>query len=166
MSKKEEKYISNLLSDNQELITETFEQIREEGNTAVLPYLFDLLASSLGEGIKKEIYKLLCELKQTGAVPILIEAITNEKYAGIQEQLIRICWENGLDYSPYLSTFVDIVINGNFINAFEAFTVIENMEGTFDNEMLKGLIAKLETSIDTSPIENRIFITDIIKMFK
>jgi hypothetical protein len=165
MSKKEEKYISNLLSDNQELISETFEQIREEGNTAVLPYLFDLLTSPKSEGIKKEIYKLLCELKQTGSVPILIEAITNEKYTGIQEQLIRICWENGLDYSPYLSTFVDIVINGNFINAFEAFTVIENMEGTFDNEMLKGLIAKLVASIDTSPIEKRIFITDIIKMF-
>lgn len=164
MTKKDEKYISNLRSGNQQLITETFEQIREEGSTSLLPYLFDLLNTSLNEEIKKQVYSVLCELKRTESVPILMEAITSEKYSGIQELLLKVCWENGLDYTPYLSTFVDIVIKGSFMNAFEAFTVIENMEGPFNTEETKRITDKLTLLIEEMTNEKKSLVLDLIKI--
>jgi len=166
MTKKEEKYISNLNSGNQQVISETIEEIREEGNPVLLPYLINLLNESKNEEVNKQVYSLLCELKQTASIPILLEAIINEKYVGIQETLLRICWENGLDYSPYISTFVGIVINGNFMNAFEAFTIIENMEGVFAKEELEKLIEKLTFSLAESTSEKKSLITDLIKLLQ
>jgi len=166
MSKKEEKYISQLNSDNQQLISDTLAEIREEGNSALVPYLIDFLNNSENDEVNKQVYNILCELKQTDSIPILMGAITNDKYSGIHETLLRICWENGLDYSPYLSTFVDIVINGNFMNAFEAFTVIENMEGTFHKTEIDEQIKRLKSSLDGSPSDKKTLITDLIKLFQ
>lgn len=166
MTKKEEKYISNLTSGNEQLISDTLEEIREEGNSTLLPYLIDLLNDTKNEEVNKLVYGLLCELKQTSSIPVIIEAINNEKYIGIQETLLRICWENGLDYSPYLSTFIDIVINGDFMNAFEAFTIIENMEGIFHKDETVKLIEKLSLSIEGSSAEKRTLIADLIKLLQ
>jgi len=164
ISKKEEKYINNLLSENQELITETIEEIKIEGRSTLLPFLIELLYASKNEEVKKQIYNLLCELKQTDSIPVILEAIKNEKYAPIQEVLIRTCWENGLNYIPYISTFVDIVINGEFMNAFEAFTVIENMEGTISPNLVDELVALLKQSIDKTSIEKKTLLFDLIQI--
>jgi len=166
MNKKEENYIIQLLSGDEQTVNKAFEEIKVEGTVTLLPSLIGILNETSDSGLKKQIYNLLCELKQIGCVPILVEAITNAKYSAIQDTLIRSCWENGLDYCSYLPEFVDIVIEGEFINAFEAFTVIENMEGTFENKMLREIISKLEASVENSSIEKRSLIADIIKMFK
>lgn len=166
MSKKEEKYIDNLLSGDQELINSTVEQIKEEGNIALVPFLIDLLNTSSDEAVTKIVYGVLCELKQTASIPLLIGAISDEKYSSIQDTLIRICWENGLDYSPYLSTFVDIVINGSFMNAFEAFTVIENLEVLPPTEETKALVERLETSFTKATDDKKNLLEDLIKILR
>jgi hypothetical protein len=65
------------------------------------------------------------------SVPIIVEAIMNKEYSSIQEMLLRACWENGLDYSKYLPTFVNCY-SWKFYECIEAFTVIENMEQAID----------------------------------
>lgn len=164
ISKKDERIINNLLSKNQQVVIDTLDEIREDGTITLLPFLIDLLNASKDEEISKHVYALLCELKQTGSIAIIIDAINNEKYAGIQETLIRTCWENGLDYTPYLSTFVNIVIHGNFMNSFEAFTVIENMEGTLNPEMAEKMVDQLQLALPVATIEKKSLIFDLIRI--
>jgi hypothetical protein len=164
ISKKDERLINNLLSKNQQVVIDTLEEIREDGTITLLPFLIDLLNSTKNEEISKQLYALLCELKQTGSTAIILDAINNEKYAGIQETLLRICWENGLDYTPYLSTFVNIVIHGDFMNSFEAFTVIENMEGTLSPEIAQSMVDQLQSALSEASIEKKSLIFDLIRI--
>lgn len=127
--------ISNLESADHELVLNTIKKLRESGNSAYLPKLIGLLHESGNNEIKKEIGKLLAELKHRDAIPVLIEAIQNKNYSKNRQLLVSACWENGLDYSNHLSLFVDLVIEGNFMVAFEAYTVIINMSGKIPSDI-------------------------------
>lgn len=166
ISKKDQQYITDLQSGNFGKITSALTQLEEDGSIAVLPTIIELLNSTVDDDITKRAYKLLCELKQTTSVPIIIEAIMNKEYASIQEMLLRACWENGLDYSKYLPTFVDIVIHGSFMNAFEAFTVIENMEQAIDEDIANEMASILSNALNSVSTEKESLIIDLIQQFK
>jgi hypothetical protein len=161
-SKVEEQYINNLLSSNLQLQTETIEEIRISGNSKLLPFLIELLHVPRNEEIKMQVYGILSELKHSDSIPILIDAILNEKYSMEQEMLIRSCWENGLDFTPYISVFVEIVISGNYMTAFEAFTVIENLEGTISEVEVKSLISLLHNGLSDAKNERKVLIQELI----
>jgi hypothetical protein len=162
-SKVEEQYINNLLSSNQQLQSETLEEIRISGSSKLLPFLIDLLHVSKSEDIRVQVYGILSELKHSDSIPILMDAIQNEKYGSEQEMLIRSCWENGLDFTPYISVFVEIVIHGDYMTAFEAFTVIENLEGSISKEEIEKLISLLQNGLSNALNERKVLIQELIQ---
>jgi phenylpyruvate tautomerase PptA (4-oxalocrotonate tautomerase family) len=162
-SKKEEQYINNLLSSEQQIIIETLEEIKYSGSSKLLPFLIELLHVTNNETVKKQAYKILSELKHSDSVPIIIEAIQNEKYIQKQEMLIRSCWENGLDFTHYISVFVELVVHGNYMIAFEAFTVIENLEGHISDEEAKKMLSILENGLSGALKERKVLIQDLIQ---
>ena len=121
--------INRLHSGNPATALKVIDELRESGNAAYIPYLVELLHVTDNIEIKQNISKLFAELKHRDAVPLLIDAIKNEKYTGERGRLVSACWENGLDYSDNLPLFVDMVINNELVVAFEAYTVITNMSG-------------------------------------
>lgn len=162
-SKIEEQLINNLLSTDQQLIIETLEEIKYSGSSKLLPFLIELLHSSKDEGVRLNIYRILSELKHSDSIPIIVAAIKNEKYKNDQEMLIRACWENGLDFTPYISEFVELIIHGNYMTAFEAFTVIENLEGHITYLESENLLQKLQESLEGVLNERKILISELIK---
>ncbi|HNW49529.1 MAG TPA: HEAT repeat domain-containing protein [Prolixibacteraceae bacterium] len=163
-NKKEEQLINNLLSTNHQVVINTLEEVKSTGSSKLLPFLIDLLHASTNDDIKTMTYKILAELKQTDAIPVLVEAIRNEKYFQEQEILIRSCWENGLDYTPYLSVFIDLVIHGDYMTSFEAFTVIENLEGTIGEEENEKLVMLLQNSLADSSPEKQALLEELIQI--
>jgi hypothetical protein len=162
-SKKEEHYINDLLSSDQQIVVDTIEEIKYSGSSKLLPFLIDLLHSTNNDEVKKKVYSILSELKHSDSIPIIIEAIRNKKYLPEQEMLIRSCWENGLDFTPYISIFVDLVIQGDYMTAFEAFTVIENLEGFISVEDIDNLLSKLEKMLPTALEERKVLISELIQ---
>ena len=164
LSKKEEEYINSLLSTNQQIVDQTLEEIRESGSSKLLPYIIDLLHVSDNEEIKVKANKILTELKQTDSVPIIMEAIHNEKYLQEQELLVRSCWENGLDFTPHLPDFIDLVVHGNYMTAFEAFTVIENLESNISVEETEKMISILQKGLSFASKEKQVLIRELIQL--
>ena len=144
---KSREILSNLKSKDPELVLETIEKIRESGNRFIMEGLFDLLHETVFPEIKKNILNLFSELKNKESVPLLIEAITNEKYKDERKELVACCWQNGLSYNEYLPVFIDLVINESFLIAFEAFTVIENMYGNIPDEVIDQEITKVTNAL-------------------
>jgi hypothetical protein len=142
-----EKPNSNLKSNNPEIVLQTIEEIRETGSSAQFQGLMELLHETVNQDIKKNILTLFSELKSTDTVPLLIEAIQNKKYADELKELLSCCWQNGLNYSPYLPLFIDLVINEEFLTAFEAFTVVENMYGIVDEVIVAEQLDKISNSL-------------------
>jgi hypothetical protein len=154
--------IGDLFSIDQSIVLKTLSEISFTGKTHYIPVLIEILHSTDNQEVKQAIVKILSELKITNAVPVLVEAINNPNYKAIQEILVRICWENGLNFSPHLSTFVDLAIHADYMTSFEAITVIENSEGEISEEEAQSLIATIKNSIEKVPSERKILLSEII----
>lgn len=155
--------LKNLYSSNEEQVLKAIESISHNGNSDYLPLLIDLLNTHESETVKKNATKILSELKFTNAVPLLVKAIEDHKLINIRETLVRACWENGLDYTNYFSTFVDLLIHGDYMVAFEAYTVIENTEGTISKISSQQYIEQLKDALASVGEERQTLIHRIIQ---
>jgi hypothetical protein len=72
--------------------------------------------------------ELFVGLKDTSTVEPLMEAYRNPAFAGIKRKLTSAFWNSKLDFSAYLSDFVLFAIEGDFMDTFEAITLIEQFE--------------------------------------
>jgi hypothetical protein len=155
--------IQELYANDSTKINHALDEIKQNGNSNYIPLLIDLLHKNEDQVIVDKILKILSEIKHTDAVPELIKAIENEKYASIQEMLVRICWENGLDFTNHFSTFIDILINGDYMTAFEAFTVIENSKGEISSTSADEYISTLSERINDVPADRATLINHTIE---
>lgn len=158
-----ETIIKKLYSNSATLAISAIEEISQSGNSHYIPMLIDTLNNNTDPYIQKKIHILLCEIKHNDAVNELVKAIENKKYSNIQQTLISACWENGLDYTPYLSTFIKLLINGDYMTAFEAFTVIENSEGTLSEKSMNEHLKQLRSALEKIEDERKHLIHQIIQ---
>lgn len=157
-----EAILKELLSANSVKVIEALEELRVSGKTSDIPFLLELLHSSQNVEIKSKITGLLGNLKEKDSVPIIIEAIQNQEYEPELKQLVSCCWENGLDYSMYLSVFVELLIDRDFLVAFEAYTVITNIEKTIDQAIIDIEIEKLDQAMRATTDEKKALMLDVI----
>jgi len=162
IDKKSSDILTNLKSADTEFVLETIEKIRESGNRYIMEGLFDLLHNTTSSEIKKSILTLLGELKNKESIPLLIEAIANEKYEAERKELVACCWQNGLNYNEYLPVFIDLVICESFLTAFESFTVIENMFGNIPDEVIDLEIIKVENALHKASEEKAYLLKSLL----
>lgn len=166
-SKKPDKSIqANLFSANTAVVISALNTLKEKGNSAYLPLLFDLLNSNPEETIENEILFILENLKMKDAVPYITEALQNEKYLPIRKKLTTACWENGLDYSNYLPVFVDLVINEKWETSFEAFTVIDNMEFFPEQGIINLAKEKIHTALNEADEQKKYLLHEILTLIR
>jgi len=158
--------LTNLISTDSEFVLETIEKIRESGNKFIMEGLFDLLHDTTSPEINKSILTLLSELKNKESIPLLIEAISNEKYVNERKELVACCWQNGLNYNEYLPVFIDLVIRESFLVAFEAFTVIENMFGNIPDEVIDQEIIKVESALYNASEEKAYLLKGLLTIIR
>ena len=142
--------LTNLKSNDSDFALEVIEKIKISGNKTILSALLDFLHETTDPEIKKAILHLLGDLKDKDSIPVIISAIQNEKYTNEKRELVASCWQNGLIYNEYLPFFIDLVIHEEFPIAFEAFTVIENMYGIIQEEVLQKESLKIENAVNSA----------------
>lgn len=137
----------NLKDDK--LVLESIEKLRSKGNINDLPTILDYLLDPSNPEIEKALYSFIYDIKDPKAVEPIIAAIQNDKYLTIQKKLIEMCWQSSLKFAKHIGVFVDLLIKGDFEIAFEALTVIENMEESLDSKSKEQEMAKLKDAIST-----------------
>jgi hypothetical protein len=157
------KNILNGLESSESIkVIETLEELRVTGKVSDIPVLIELLHLSQNPEIKSKIIELFANLKESDSIPLIIEAIRNQKYSTELKELVSCCWENGLDYSNYLTLFVDLLIVNEFLVAFEAYTVILNMVTCIDQKKLDVEIEKLAKAMTNTSEEKKVLMLDVI----
>ncbi|RXQ91564.1 hypothetical protein EO244_12530 [Ancylomarina salipaludis] len=139
----------DLNSTDNKLVIENIEKLRAKGSINDLPAILDYLVSPANIEIEKALYAFIFDIKDPKAVEPIIAAIQSPKYQAIQKKLIEFCWQSSLKFANHLGLFVDLLIKGNFEIAFEAFTVIENMEESLDSQTKETEMKKLKNAIST-----------------
>jgi hypothetical protein len=128
----QKKIIDRLNSGNNLTILETIRILREIGNSFYIPDIVAVLKNTKNKDVQTSITNFLFELKDNDSAAKLVDEIKDLKNRECLNILVPACWENGLNYNQFLSVFVDLVISQDFQVAFDAFTVIENMQIDFD----------------------------------
>ena len=139
-------------------------RIKEKGNTGSLKPLVSLLNSEPGPEIEKEILFILNNLKAKDAVTEIINAIVNPEYVSIRKKLITCCWQNGLDFKNHLPLFADLIIEGDWETAFEAFTVIENMENLPEQKIIDAAAGKIREALKNADDQKKYFLTESLSL--
>jgi len=141
-------------------------KIRVSGSSLVLGEMIELLHDTRRPEIRKSVLNLLSELKDKESVKVLVAAIKNEKYSEQRAELVACCWQNGLTYNDYLPFFIDLVILEEFLVAFEAFTVIENMFGNIEEEVIDIEVIKINNALKNADEQKAYLLNGLLTIIK
>ncbi len=143
-----------LASGKEEDILKGIQEVRKNGDPKIIPDLVETWTQGHGPKIQDEITGIFFDLKQTQALEPLIEALDHPKMED-RTTLLSVFWNSRLDPTPYLEKFVDIAVQGNYMECFECLTVIEEMEGPFqENNVMEGLL-KTQTYLSGNTDEKK-----------
>jgi len=162
----DEQIKKNLFSAKTELVISALEAIQKKGNKLYIPILFDLLNSSPEPEIAAEIKNLLGTIKDKEAANSFLRAIEDDKYKSIRKEILTACWQNGLDFSTFLPVFINLIIHEDWEIAFEAFTIIDNLEFLPSAEIIKTAVGKINEALPFANEQNKYFLNEILVKLK
>ena len=137
----------SLAGGGKDAVLAVLEQIREIGVPKLLPALVKVYKTCNDDDIKMTVFKLLCDASQPQLADVMAEAIAAETDANVRQMLVTSCWYSKVDYLAHLELFIDMVFDSPFELAFEAFTVIENRQGSVNADRRAELIGYIENRL-------------------
>lgn len=139
------------------------EQDAENENTSQdkISNLISLLTEPENKDFREE---ALLTLKKEKAGQLLIDAIQSKKGKKHRAQLVAACWESEIDFSSSLDFFASLACDSDYLVSLEAITVIETMEGPFENERLQNAIQKIRAHQKTLTDERQVLFNDLVDM--
>ncbi len=121
------------------------------------------LISLLTDPVNKEVKEVtLLTLKKEKGGDILLLAIASPKAKKDRHKLIAACWESEIDFSRYLSFFILLALDNDYLVSLEAITVISTMTGPFNNDALLEAIKKVKAAQKNSLAEKGILLSDLV----
>lgn len=164
--KKNTELLNRLNSSNYFVIIEALREIKEYGTINIIPNLFDLINENTPDTIKKDILRLICDIKEQSAAPVLVDAISKRDFGDDTSQVIATFWQSRLDFSNYLPTFIRIFIKEDYQTALEAFTVVEGSVPKITGKMQQECINILESAENTISKDKKPLFNELIKVIK
>ncbi len=108
-------------------VDEAIKTIREEGGINALEALIEVYPA-LSADKKDQISLLFNDLREKDCIPLMVKHIKSNKDAEIRKMLLTACWQCRLNFIQQLEAFILVVLSEPFEFAFEAFTVVENLD--------------------------------------
>lgn len=124
--------VGDLNSGNENKMSAALKALQTNGDISVLEPVSALLLKGLSDKMHQEVLEFLSTLNDSKAADVMIELIKNSKFSTVRRELLSTLWNSKLDYSYYLPEFVAIAVDGDFMEALECLTIIENLEGPFE----------------------------------
>lgn len=162
----DEQIKKNLFSANTDIVISAIEAIKKKGNKLYIPILFDLLNSSPEVEIETEIKSLLETVKDKESINAFMRAVEDDKYKPIRKSILIACWQNGLDFSTFLPVFIDLIIKEDWEIAFEAFTVIDNLEFLPGEEIISKSVGMIMNALPDANEQKGYFLNEILIKLK
>lgn len=131
--------LDKINSGEPELIAVAVQEVKENGDLNIAEALLHHLPQIQDPHVVTIVVNLLADIKDNNFREILIRQIRETTNPEFKSELLRVVWESSLDYSAYLNVFLNILQGEDFMPAFEASTVIENMIHNLSEEQHREL---------------------------
>lgn len=131
-SKRIKQLIADLFSKDDKKVLKTISILEAEGTADVLKPMCECYLEQSSEKVKSKIEEFFNKLSDSSAAPEMVELLRDEALIEMRRMLLGACWQSKLDMSPYLADFVAIATEGSFLEVFECATIVDNLEGPFN----------------------------------
>ena len=131
-NQKVEQLLQELNSGVDTKISSALKSLQVNGNLSVIRPIVELLTTDISPQIQAEVLTFLGDLKVTNAAEEIITILKDEKYLNQRQHVLSTIWNCKVDYSGYIAEFVEIACEGNFMEALECLTILENLDGPFE----------------------------------
>lgn len=129
--------LSELKSDNITKIKTSLDALELIGNETVIFPILRILYPTEDHNEKNQLLiEFLCTVKDSNAKESLINALSEDEFTTIRSKILSVIWNSPLDFSEYLDYFVRLAVEGSFMESLECLTILENLEGPFEEEQL------------------------------
>lgn len=125
----------DLSSSNDSVITKALTKTRAKGNEQLLDPLIELYTKTENQKIKEEIKNIFSELKNKDILEFLLPHL-NEGSNEVKELILFSIWSSGIDMTDHIPELIEASCSGNYMVILEALTVLENLEGPFNEDDL------------------------------
>jgi hypothetical protein len=159
--------VRRLRSDKLSLVVPVLNHLRKSIHPAAyLPEVINLLYKTHNEEIRRELSMFLCDIKDPGGIPHIIDALRNDQYRPIWNIITSACWQSGLNYSENLDTFIKILLEEDYMTALEAFSVIEQSLHHLEDQKLEHYRQQLAEGLEKVTEEKAPLVREMIKIMK
>lgn len=157
-------YQRKLFSANEKEVIDVLHILKENGYPEIIPDIIKVYIENNSLLVKEQALYILNNLKDKEAVPYFIKGIELSIHSELRPHLISACWQNGLDFSSYLSYFIKVVAFENIESAIEAYSVIESNIALLKKEQQVELKNEIKDISKTNRLKNVELFNEIIKL--
>lgn len=138
-----------LHAEEEEMFGAGLASLEEKGTLSLFERLVDFYLNTTVDFKKRRLLLFLSSITKKGIREAWLGMVHEENNLSKKTQLINILWNTRIDFSPYLLEFVRWAGEGNYMLTLECLTVIEQMEGPFQEEQLLDSICLVKNFIDS-----------------
>jgi hypothetical protein len=154
--------IKNDLFSSEDVVVEAaLSKAKKHGNQTLILPLIEVYFGMEQSPLKDQISEMLSSIKVDGAEEPFVEALKDEKFRSIRQNILSFMWNSDLQPVEHIETITMTAIDGDYLTAFEALTLIDNLEGPFPDDQIMGAIVDLSEfqsdnqNLDKSEILNQ-----------
>lgn len=147
--KKKIAIVSGLKSGEERKVFSALEQIVEHGDETMVVPLIELYRDSPSEEVRARVQGLLSSLKISGAEDILIETLGDEAYQTVHGDILGFIWNSGFHPIDAVDVITKVSLSGDYMTAVEGLTLLENINGTLDEESLYQALLEVRGFLET-----------------
>lgn len=136
MSKIRKAAIDHLRSTDIEQVKKGIAILEEQGRPEQIQEILEIYLQNNPGETKKLLYELLSSISLKTAVPAWIETLRLKEFILFRADIINILWNTRLDFTPHLEFFVKLACDLDYHGTLECLTLIEQMEGPFQEHQL------------------------------
>lgn len=124
--------LKDIHSGQEKKIIDGLKALKINGDDNVILPIIDVWNNGVSLLAEKEIITFLGDIKSTTSAQSIMNVLRNKTYSKIHLPLLSTIWNSKVDYSEYLVEFVAMAVQNDFTIVLECLTIIENMEGPFE----------------------------------
>ena len=126
---------SDLSSSDSSIVSKAIVKTKAKGNDELITPLIDLYKATKDIKLKEEVKNIFSELKNKDCVDFLLPHL-KEKNDEVKELVLFSMWSSGIDMTDHIPELIEYSCDGGFMVILEALTVLENLEGPFNDQDL------------------------------
>ena len=128
--------MKDLRHTNDQKVKAALAQAREHGDATWVKPLLEAYAERQEDAIREEMRDLLSTMKISSSEQVFVDALGDISFAHIKPDLLSFLWNCGFTCDGRLARVAEVACEGDFQQAFEGVTLIEQVESVVDEKDL------------------------------